>query len=310
MPSPVYIPEETDARRDSADKGAASSVTTLLFDDTASVDWKQGRGYGVNQLRGYGRSGQCRHLTNLLLLVSACLNVYLGFGRPPRIVTQHDVDVGCGAFPLGTDPSGYVPRDVGYPLSWTKWDENDDFYISPATFDSWGNIQESAARLRAVHDTSDVFVNSNGQKATYLAYDGIRKELPPEGGQFGLELYGIQAFHQIHCVYVLLESVGWARHNRSSQWDGEHIAHCLNTLTQAATCLADSRPFAYVVQSGHRTDGQQNWCRNFGALVDWVNDPVRDHNFHYELDWNDTDHFMPIYRNGSIAGKSVEKKVW
>lgn len=23
---------------------------------------------------------------------------------------MHDVDVGCGAFPLGTDPSGYVPR--------------------------------------------------------------------------------------------------------------------------------------------------------------------------------------------------------
>ncbi|KAK1975607.1 hypothetical protein LZ30DRAFT_605239 [Colletotrichum cereale] len=217
--------------------------------------------------------------------------------------------------------------DVGYPIRWTKWDENDEFYISPSTFDSWENIQKSAARLRKVHN--DVFVHSNGQKATYLAYDGVRKELPPEGSQFGLELYGIQAFHQIHCVvciafsirvdtiltyhnyqYVLLESVGWARHNRSSQWHGEHVAHCLNTLTQAATCLADSRPFAYVVKSGHRTDGQQNWCRDFGALVNWVNDPVRDHNFHYELDWNDTDHFMPIYRNGSIAGKSVEKGVW
>ncbi|EFQ36738.1 uncharacterized protein GLRG_11884 [Colletotrichum graminicola M1.001] len=218
--------------------------------------------------------------------------------------------------------------DVGYPLRWTKWNEEDQFYVSPATFDSWENIQESAARLREVHN--DVFFHSQGHKATYLAYDGVRKELPPEGTQFGLELYGIQAFHQIHCVvcrpyfidpldstkadttckYVLLESVGWARHNRSSQWHGEHVAHCLNTLTQAATCLADSRPFAYVVQSGHRTDGQQNWCRDFGALVDWVNDPVRDLNFHYELDWNDTDHFMPIYRNGSIAGKSVEKRVW
>ncbi|KAI8270310.1 hypothetical protein K4K56_003586 [Colletotrichum sp. SAR 10_98] len=199
-------------------------------------------------------------------------------------------------------------REIGYPLRWTKWDKNDQFYISTETFDSWENIQESAARLRAVHN--DVFIHSNGQKATYLAYDGVRKELPPEAGQFGLELYGIQAFHQIHCVYVLLESVGWARHNRPSQWDGDHIAHCLNTMTQAATCLADSRPFAYVVPGGHRTDGQQNWCRDFGALVDWVNDPVRDHNFHYELDSNDTDHFMPIYRNGSIAGKPVDKSVW
>ncbi|OLN96910.1 hypothetical protein CCHL11_08489 [Colletotrichum chlorophyti] len=156
----------------------------------------------------------------------------------------------------------------------------------------------------------DVFIHSNGQKATYLAYDGVRKDLPPEAGQFGLQLYGIQAFHHTHCVYVLLESVGWARHNRPSQWNGDHIAHCLNTLTQAATCLADSRPFAYVVPGGHCIDGQQSWCSDFGALVEWVNDPVRDHNFHYELDSNDTDHFMPIYRNGSIAGRSVDKAVW
>ncbi|KZL79768.1 hypothetical protein CI238_02120, partial [Colletotrichum incanum] len=129
----------------------------------------------------------------------------------------------------------------------------------------------------------DVFVNSNGQKATYLAYDGVRKELPPEAKQFRLEKYGIQALIKFTAyVYILLQSVGWARQNRSPQWHGEHIAHSLNTLTQAAICLADSRPLAYVVNNGHRTDGQQNWCRDFKALRSWVNDPVRDHNFHYE----------------------------
>ncbi|KAF4830080.1 Cyclochlorotine biosynthesis protein R [Colletotrichum tropicale] len=309
-----YSEEEADERRNSDEKGndSISSDTTLLLNDAEFVKWKQRGDSGLtgdylDTAERHRHRGHYRHLISLLFLVSACLNVYLAFGRSPRVLTMHDVDVGCGAFPLGTDPSGYVPRNIGYPLRWTKWDEKDQFYISPKTFDSWENIQESAERLRAVHN--DVFIHSNGQKATYLAYDGVRKELPPEAGQFGLELYGIQAFHQIHCVYVLLESVGWARHNRPSQWDGDHIAHCLNTMTQAATCLADSRPFAYVVPDGHRTDGQQNWCRDFGALVDWVNDPVRDHNFHYELDSNDTDHFMPIYRNGSIAGKPVDKSV-
>lgn len=113
-----YSEEETDGRRSSDEKGNASSssATTLLLDDAEFAKWKQRRGWGLgvdylDASDGQRRCrGRCSHLTALLLLVSACLNVYLAFGRPPRVLTVHDVDVGCGGFPLGTDPSGYVPR--------------------------------------------------------------------------------------------------------------------------------------------------------------------------------------------------------
>lgn len=112
-----YSEEEADERRSSDEKGneSISSATTLLLNDTEYVKWKQRRSSGLSvdyldATEGHRRRGHSRYLSVVLLLVSACLNVYLAFGRTPRVLTVHDVDVGCGGFPLGTDPSGYVPR--------------------------------------------------------------------------------------------------------------------------------------------------------------------------------------------------------
>ncbi|KAK2005242.1 hypothetical protein LZ32DRAFT_623865, partial [Colletotrichum eremochloae] len=114
MPDIFHLPDEAEARRSSSDKDATSSVTTLLLSDSEEANWKPKRDHGSYFFERHHGSrcgcGPLPHLTSLLLLISACLNVYLAFGRPPRIVVQHDVDVGCGAFPLGSDPSGYVPR--------------------------------------------------------------------------------------------------------------------------------------------------------------------------------------------------------
>lgn len=112
-----YSEEEADERRSSDEKGndSISSDTTLLLNDAEFVKWKQRGDSGLkvdylDTAESHRHRGHYRHLTSLLFLVSACLNVYLAFGRTPRVLTMHDVDVGCGAFPLGTDPSGYVPR--------------------------------------------------------------------------------------------------------------------------------------------------------------------------------------------------------
>ncbi|KAJ0164668.1 hypothetical protein CTA2_489 [Colletotrichum tanaceti] len=141
----------------SAASASSTSATTLQLDDAEFAKWKQRRGWGLgveylDASEGHGRRFRCGHLTALLLLVSARLNVYLTFGRLPRGLTVHDVDVGCDDFPLGTDPSGYVLREISYPLRWIKWDKNDRFFISPKTFESWENIQGSLVRLGAVHN--------------------------------------------------------------------------------------------------------------------------------------------------------------
>lgn len=94
----------------------ASSDTLLDREEDQTATWKELRASQGLDFRERQNKTR-RHLllivclvqtVLLLVLASLCVHLWLKRGEP-RIVIQHDVDVGCGAFPLGTDPSGFVP---------------------------------------------------------------------------------------------------------------------------------------------------------------------------------------------------------
>ncbi|WQF86630.1 Putative mycotoxin biosynthesis protein UstYa [Colletotrichum destructivum] len=120
-------------------------------------------------------------------------------------------------------------------------------------------------------------VRTNGRHATYMDLNDEVQPLPVYVTEKATEMYTIRAFHQMHCIYILLEDIGYKTHNKTSKWEQGHVIHCLNVLRATVECLADAAPISYVHgrRVGHATDGQQMQCRNFSALVDWVNDPVR-----------------------------------
>src|SRR5690242_12897677 len=150
-------------------------------------------------------------------------------------------------------------------------------------------------------------VLTNGQIATYRDNNGVVHDLPTYRTSTGHEVYILRSFHQIHCIVsipsrtplllqsflfsfgflrvprltyfkiVITEEYGFRVNNRSSQWAPGHVAHCLNTLREAVTCLADATPLSFLedVGVGHVTDGKQGLCRNYADLRRWANDPVR-----------------------------------
>ncbi|KAG6353965.1 hypothetical protein INS49_005223 [Diaporthe citri] len=177
----------------------------------------------------------------------------------------------AGSVHLGTDPSGFVPKGVGEPPRWTKYDDlSDAHHFREDVFESIENVRKAASHFKTLHNASGVYIN--GDYSTYRGFDNETHDLPPYVTRKGSELYSIRAFHQMHCVSIILEDIGYRIHNMSSKWTTGHVIHCINTLRAAVTCLADATPISGV---GHTTDDQQAWCRDFYALREWAHDPVR-----------------------------------
>ncbi|KZL86379.1 hypothetical protein CI238_04755 [Colletotrichum incanum] len=178
--------------------------------------------------------------------------------------------------PLGVDPSGFVPPDIGQPVKWVKYDdETDPHYFKPNVFDSLESVQAAAREFKMLHNASNVRIN--GKYTSYMDFDNRRQPLPAYVTQKGSELYSIRAFHQMHCISIIFEDIGYRVNNKTSKWEAGHVIHCLNTVRSAITCLADATPISYVhgMGKGHTTDDQQSHCRDFFALREWAHDPVR-----------------------------------
>ncbi|KAF9871765.1 hypothetical protein CkaCkLH20_10699 [Colletotrichum karsti] len=181
-----------------------------------------------------------------------------------------------GGVPLGVDPSGFVPPEIGQPVKWMKYDdESDPHYFKPDVFDSIESVQEAARHFKMLHNASNVRIN--GKYTTYMDFNDEQQPLPPYVTRKGSELYSIRAFHQMHCVSIVFEDIGYRVLNKTSKWEVGHVIHCLNTIRSAVTCLADATPLSYVhgMGVGHTTDDQQSHCRDFFALREWAHDPVR-----------------------------------
>ncbi|OHW95280.1 hypothetical protein CSPAE12_06087 [Colletotrichum incanum] len=181
---------------------------------------------------------------------------------------------------LGADPTGFVPEDVAGPLRWTNYvdDMTDPYYVEKDVFDNIEKVQATAARLKAVHNSSVVYIND--KHTSYMGDDGNYRPLPPHKTSKGSEMYLIRALHQLHCVAVIVEGIGYPLHRVPPKWPGEHLAHCVNNLRGAVACLADTQPIArtHKAQPGqyvHTTDGQQSMCRDIHGLLQWAHDPVR-----------------------------------
>ncbi|KZL70922.1 hypothetical protein CT0861_01311 [Colletotrichum tofieldiae] len=178
--------------------------------------------------------------------------------------------------PLGVDPSGFVPPDIGQPVKWAKYDdETDPHYFKPDVFESLENVQAAAREFKMLHNASNVRIN--GKYTSYMDFDSRRQPLPAYVTRKGSELYSIRAFHQMHCISIIFEDIGYRVNNKTSKWEAGHVIHCLNTVRSAITCLADATPISYVhgMGKGHTTDDQQSHCRDFFALREWAHDPVR-----------------------------------
>ncbi|KAF9697565.1 hypothetical protein EKO04_003957 [Ascochyta lentis] len=186
---------------------------------------------------------------------------------------------------LGSDQSGFVAAEIGYPLKWTVFDHTDPLFIDEDSFDTLVKTRATTKRLKLVHNSSNVL--SNGKTATYLDNNGAIHDLPTYRTSTGREVYILRSFHQIHCIVclpcpaidqapptlkvtighpktaykqqkqkqkylthftqiVIAEEYGYRVNNRSSQWTSGHVAHCLNTLREAVMCLADATPLSFL----------------------------------------------------------------
>ncbi|KXH40464.1 hypothetical protein CSAL01_01418 [Colletotrichum salicis] len=177
---------------------------------------------------------------------------------------------------LGVDPSGFVPPEIGQPIKWAKYDdETDPHYFKPDVFENLESVQAAARDFKMLHNASNVRIN--GKYSTYMDFDNNQQPLPAYVTRKGSELYSIRAFHQMHCISIIFEDIGYRVNNKTSKWDTGHVIHCLNTVRSAITCLADATPISYVhgMGVGHTTDDQQSRCRDFFALREWAHDPVR-----------------------------------
>ncbi|KAK2758091.1 hypothetical protein CKAH01_16922 [Colletotrichum kahawae] len=190
--------------------------------------------------------------------------------------------------PLGVDPSGFVPPEVGQPVKWMKYDDDTDpHFFRPDVFDSIEKVQAAARDFKMLHNGMAIYLGAlssiasnvriNGKYTTYMDFNDDRQPLPAYVTRIGSELYSIRAFHQMHCVSIIFEDIGYRVLNKTSKWEPGHVIHCLNTVRSAVTCLADATPISYVhgMGVGHTTDDQKSHCRDFFALREWAHDPVR-----------------------------------
>ncbi|OLN96156.1 hypothetical protein CCHL11_03204 [Colletotrichum chlorophyti] len=180
--------------------------------------------------------------------------------------------------PLGADPMGYVPVEIGGPVTWKTFynDSRDPYWMDEDTFDSMEKLKHALRRLKWLHNATNI--RANGRYTRYRDWDGNENELPPyTTWTSGNEIYGIRAFHQMHCIIVMTEDYGYRLHDLHSQWTPGHVMHCLNRMRQLLQCMSDATPVSYLKNGrhGHIADGQQVRCRDYEALRHWANAPER-----------------------------------
>ncbi|KAK2777205.1 hypothetical protein CKAH01_12171 [Colletotrichum kahawae] len=178
--------------------------------------------------------------------------------------------------PLGADPWGLVPQELGQPASWRSFynDSRDPYWMDEDTFDNLDVIKRVVRRLKWLQNSTNI--RANGRQTRYRNWDGREDVLPSYHGSTPTEVFGIRSFHQIHCIIVMVEDYGLRLHGEPSQWTPGHVMHCINTMRQLTQCMADATPIS-LAQGGekHLGDGQQMWCRDFDGLRRWANAPER-----------------------------------
>lgn len=125
-------------------------------------------------------------------------------------------------------------------------------------------------------DTIPAFIQS-------LGYNKGGPEIP-----LPHDLFEISAFHQIHCLAIILEDFVNLAHgvpvaklpSNSILEDrltwSEHTAHCFNYILDALMCFADA-----TAEGGRMEDPwvvhmeAKHVCNDFGALLRWAQEPAQ-----------------------------------
>ncbi|KAI1673233.1 DUF3328 domain containing protein [Pyrenophora tritici-repentis] len=197
---------------------------------------------------------------------------------------------------LGTDPSHFVPPEVGEPLQWKLFGENDPYFVDLDTFQTLSKTKAAAAKLKSLHGSYHVLVGGN--QTSYVDGHGAMRPLPPIVTSSGTDMYIIRGFHQMHCVTVLIEAYGYAVHAHAPKWSPEYVAHCINMVRESVSCLADAAPVSYLHKKGVGLvgAGQKMRCRDYGALLSWAKDPVRRVEFQNVADEDEGNAFVEAIR--------------
>ncbi|KAF4313484.1 hypothetical protein GTA08_BOTSDO01349 [Botryosphaeria dothidea] len=156
------------------------------------------------------------------------------------------------------------------------FDKHDPYYIEYDVFES---IEKTEKAVQTLIDLDYPGILTHGKNTTYLGADGLLHDLRPTiayQGEVHFPVYFIRAFHQMHCIIIFTDEYGHRVHGQKTKWDPEHMAHCINILREAVSCLADASVASFTYHGdNHIAHDQQSRCRNYMALRNWADDPER-----------------------------------
>ncbi|KAK1959706.1 hypothetical protein LY78DRAFT_707296 [Colletotrichum sublineola] len=237
-----------------------------IYDDDKGQDVNEGYECDCHQ-----KMKLLRRMLGGCIILSCTLAVFIlifGLRLYPGLVRP--------TIPLGADPWGIVPLEVGQPASWRSFynDSRDPYWIDEDAFDNLDEFRRVVRRLKWLQNSTNI--HANGRTTMYRDFDGKEHVLPWYNGPRSYNLFGIRSFHQIHCIIVMVEDYGLRLHGEPSQWTPGHIMHCINTMRQLVQCMADASIISAIQGSEkHLGDGQQMYCRDFDGLRHWANAPER-----------------------------------
>ncbi|KAF2188435.1 hypothetical protein K469DRAFT_748719, partial [Zopfia rhizophila CBS 207.26] len=90
---------------------------------------------------------------------------------------------------------------------------------------------------------------------------------------FNKGIYFIQGYHNLHCLYMVRNSILEYRNNTPQTEHLLHIDHCLTSLRDDILCNADDTPRftgGHFKQAGSGTN-QYRMCRDWSKLDMWAN---------------------------------------
>ncbi|KAF4628748.1 hypothetical protein G7Y89_g9409 [Cudoniella acicularis] len=92
--------------------------------------------------------------------------------------------------------------------------------------------------------------------------------------------WAISTFHQLHCVYLLMEGYNKAVRNQPSMQ--KHISHCSEYLRKTIMCHADTtlegrNPTAIERSGTISGDGANRVCKNYWDVFEWAQERRRSH---------------------------------
>ncbi|WQF86631.1 hypothetical protein CDEST_11645 [Colletotrichum destructivum] len=103
--------------------------------------------FSLEKRQDYDRDKSTRQHLQIAWIQGVLLIVLAGYTLFLWFQLRHERNIR-----LGADPSGFVPREVGQPLHWAKYnEESDPHHFSSSVFDTLENIHAAARVIKTMH---------------------------------------------------------------------------------------------------------------------------------------------------------------